>query len=145
MSGHLLMQFNSIDLCEKLPETKEFLDNIWARQLARLRKADPDLTRIDLAVVPDYRESPADRLRWAKWHWTFRQLREKYGPEYFTRVITLAERDGYGADEDIPTLIHYLCLAAEENLHPWFAAHGTAVEQRQLPATFPVARFGEAP
>jgi hypothetical protein len=144
MSGHLLMQFNSIDLAEKLPETREFLDNAWARQLASLRTADPDLTQIDLAVLPDYRESPADRLRWAKWHWAFRQLRKKYGPGYFARVITLAERDGYGVDEDLPTLIYYLCLAAGENLYPWFAEHGTVVEQRQLPAAYPTARFNEA-
>jgi hypothetical protein len=144
MSGHLLMQFNSIDLAEKLPETKEFLESAWARQLASLRVADPDLTQIDLAVVPDYRESPADRLRWAKCNWTFRQLREKYGPGYFARLIALAEKDGYGVDEDVPALIYYLCLAAGENLYPWFAEHGTVVEQRQLPAACPIAQFDEA-
>jgi hypothetical protein len=143
MSGHLLMLFNSIDLAEKLPETKEFLESAWARRWDRLRAADPDLTQIDLAVVPDYRESPADRLRWAKWDWTFRQLRRKYGPGYFARVITLAEKDGYGVDEDVPTLIYYLCLAAEENLYAWFADHGTVVERKQLPENFATARFDE--
>jgi len=144
LSSHLLMQFNSLDLAERFPELEDLLENDWKRQRSELRAADPDLTQIDLTVLQDYRESPADRLRWAKWNWTFRQLRQKYGPGYFTRVIALAEKDGCGVEEDLPALIYYLCRAAQENLYPWFAAHGTAVEQRPLPAGYPVAAFDEA-
>ncbi|MFQ5804825.1 MAG: hypothetical protein ACE5I3_00070 [Phycisphaerae bacterium] len=143
LSGHSLMSFNSIDLAEKLPEMAEWLEKEWARQLARLREADPDLKRIDLAASPDYRESPTDRRRWHKWNWTFRQLRTKYGPGYFARVISLAERDDCSVEEDPPALVYYLCLAAEENLYPWFGEHGTTVEQRPLPPTFPIARIDE--
>jgi hypothetical protein len=141
LSGHSLMSFNSNDLAEKLPEVRAWLEQDWIRQRARLRAADPDLRQIDLAEVPDYRESPQDRLRWVKWNWTFRELYRKYGPGYFTRVITLAEQGGVGTEENVPELIYYLCLAAEENLYAWFAEHGTVVEQRPLPPEFPVARF----
>ena len=144
LSGHLLMSFNSIDLNEKLPEMREWREQEWSGQLARLRAADPELKQIDLAVVVDYRESPKDRLRWSKWNWTFRKLREKYGAGYFTRLISLAERDGVGIEENIPALIYYLSLAAGEDLYPWFAERGTTVKRRPLPAAFPTARIDVA-
>jgi len=109
LSGHLLMNFNGVDLCEHLPEIRDHLRSGWARNMAQLRKVDPALTELDIAVLPDKRGSRMDRLRWKKWTWVFRLLRRRYGEGYFKKVIALSDAEGIGAEEDVSTLMHFLC------------------------------------
>jgi hypothetical protein len=143
LSGHLLMNFNNYDLAKRYPALREHFVAVWTTQKARLAIADPDLTEIDLAVLPDFVGSQADRRRWEKWTWAFRVIRLKYGDGLFAELVELAESDGEDNVEDVQGVMYYLSLAAGENLYDWFESIGTTVVRRPLPG-LPVANITAA-
>ncbi|NNF43761.1 MAG: hypothetical protein HKN62_12110 [Phycisphaerales bacterium] len=101
-------------------------DETLARQIARARRHDPDLTTID----PLAKDAPRD-LVWGKSYFVFEELERRFGPDalakYFrTKRVTLGPgRNGYSMDDCVAVWSR----AVGEDLYPWFQALGFGVDR----------------
>lgn len=105
-----------------MPEARETLD----RAIARARKHDPDLDRID----PNAEDAPRD-LIWGKSFFVFEELERLHGPgamaRYFEtkRALVPAEHPSYTLDDCVAVW----SAALGEDLFPWFQGLGFGVER----------------
>ncbi|MCB9919122.1 MAG: hypothetical protein H6832_12030 [Planctomycetes bacterium] len=94
-------------------------DQTLERQIAKARKLDPDLTKID----PLAKDAPRD-LVWGKAYFVFEELERRFGPgamaKYFRTKRTVLEhgRKGYSMDDCVAVWSR----AVGEDLFPWFRA-----------------------
>jgi hypothetical protein len=100
-----------------------------SKAIAKARKLDPDLNKID----PLADDAPRD-LIWGKSYYVFEQLEQKYGPgalaKYFqTKRAVL--KDGR-AEYSMNDCVAVWSKAVGEDLVPWFRSLGFSVDKVQL-------------
>ncbi|MCA8970582.1 MAG: hypothetical protein KDC95_12385 [Planctomycetes bacterium] len=100
-------------------------DQTLERQIAKARKLDPDLNKID----PLAKDAPRD-LVWGKSYYVFEELERRFGPgamaKYFRTKRTVLERGrkGYSMDDCVAVWSR----AVGEDLFPWFRSLAFGVD-----------------
>jgi len=107
-------------------------DETIARQIAKARRRDPDLNKMDPLAEDAHRD-----VVWGKSYFVFEELERQHGPgamaKYFQAKRRLLEpgRDGYSMDDAVAVW----SVAVGEDLFPWFRSLAFDVDPERTDLT----------